>query len=33
MSKNSTVYKGEAAYGYCAAKEEVFLRFSGTSYD
>ena len=32
-AKNSTVYKGEAAYGYWRHKEKVFLRFSGTSYD
>ena len=27
--KNSTVYKGEAAYGYCAAKKKSFYRFQG----
>ena len=32
-AKNSTVYIGEAAYGYWRHKEKVFLLFSGTSYD
>ena len=28
-AKNSTVYKGEAAYGYCAAKKKSFYGFQG----
>ena len=28
-AKNSTVYKGEAAYGYCAAKKKSFYSFQG----
>ena len=28
-AKNSTVYKGEAAYGYCAAKKKSFHCFQG----
>ena len=28
-AKNSTVYKGEAAYGYCTAKKKSFYLFQG----
>ena len=28
-AKNSNVYKGEAAYGYCAAKKKSFYGFQG----